>query len=48
MLDWFLVGEDFAFFTDIVAEWLAYGIGLGAVVWIIGQAVALIYRLLRF
>lgn len=48
MADWFLTGSDFGFLSDVASEWLAYGIGLGAVAWVIGQVVGLLFRLLRF
>lgn len=48
MADWFLVGDDFAFLVDIVTEWLAYGIGLGAIVWVISCAVGLIWQFVKF
>ena len=48
MADWFLSTDDFAYFTDAVATWLAYGIGFGAVLWLIGQMVGVVYRFLRF
>lgn len=48
MADWILTGEDFTYLVDIVSNWLAYGIGFGAVVWMIGSAIALIYRLVRY
>lgn len=48
MADWFLVGDDFSYLVDAASSWLAYGIGFGAVVWMIGQVVALIYRLVRY
>lgn len=48
MADFFLVGDDFAYLADIAAQWLAYGIGFGAVVWMIGQVVALIWSFVRY
>lgn len=48
MADFFLTGDDFTFFVDVVSNWLAYGIGFGAVVWIIGQAIGLIFRFVRY
>ena len=48
MAYWLLVGSDFGFLSDAVSTWLAYGIGLGAVAWLIGQVVGLLYRLTSF
>lgn len=48
MADWFLVGEDFAYLSDIVASFVAYGIGFGAVAWLIGQVLAFIWSVIRF
>lgn len=46
--DWILVGDDFGFLSQTVAEWLAYGLGLGAIFWMVGSGVALIFRFLRY
>lgn len=48
MAECFLSGEDFTFFADVVSNWLAYGIGLGAVFWLVGQIVRVIYQFLRY
>lgn len=45
---YFLTGDDFGFFADAVSTWLAYGIGLGAVAWLVGQVVGFIYQVLRY
>lgn len=48
MADWILSGDDFTYLTDVIANWLAYGIGLGACFWMLGSIVALIYKFLRY
>ena len=48
MADWFLVGDNFGYLSDVVAEWLAYGVGLGAIFWLIGQVVSFVIRFLRY
>ena len=48
MGDCFVSGADFAFFSDAIANWLAYGIGLGVIAWLIGQVVALIWSVVRY
>ena len=48
MADWFLVGEDLAFLTENVALWVAYGIGLGAVLWVVGCMVHWVYLFVRY
>lgn len=48
MDDFFLSGSDFGYLADIAAEWLAYGIGLGAIVWVLGAVVGLIWSFLRY
>lgn len=48
MADLFLTGDDLAYLTNAVASWVPYGIGFGAVAWIIGQAVAIIWQLVRY
>lgn len=46
--EWMLTGDDFAFLSDNVGQWLSYGVGLGAIVWLVSQGVALIFRFLRY
>lgn len=48
MADWFIVADDLAFLTDNVVAWFAYGIGLGAILWIIGSMVHWISLFLRY
>lgn len=45
---WVLVGDDFAFLADNVGAWMAYGIGLGCIAWLLGEGVALLFRFLRY
>lgn len=46
--DWILTGDDFGFLSDTLAQWLAYGIGLGTIFWLLGQGVAIMFRFLRY
>ena len=48
MADCFLTGNDFAYLSDVVTCWLAYGIGFGAVFWLVGQGIRVIYSFLRY
>lgn len=48
MAECFLSGEDFTFFADVISNWLAYGIGLGAVFWLVGQIVRIIVQFVRY
>lgn len=48
MAEFFLTGEDFTYLSDAVSSWLAYGIGFGAVAWLIGQVVALVWQLVKY
>lgn len=36
MYECFLSGDDMAFLTDCVVQFVAYGIGFGAIVWLVG------------
>lgn len=44
----FLVGDDLTYLVDTAIEWLAYGIGFGAVLWMIGRGVGLIFYMVRY
>lgn len=44
----FLTGDELAYLVDTAIAWLAYGIGFGAVLWMIGRGVALIFSFVRF
>lgn len=46
--DWILVGDDFGFISDNVAAYVAYGIGLGAIAWMLGQGIAILFKFLRY
>lgn len=48
MFDCFLSGDDFTFLADIVSEWLAYGIGFGAIVWVISAGLGLLWSVIRY
>lgn len=48
MAEFFLTGDDMAFFVDAVAQWISYGIGFGAVFWIISQCIGLVWQFARF
>ena len=48
MADCFLTGEDFAYLSDVLSNWLAYGIGLGAVLWLLGQGVRFVIQFVRY
>lgn len=47
MSDW-IVADYISFLVDAVSSWLAYGIGFGAMVWVLSQVVGLIYRFVRY
>ena len=47
MADW-LVAEHISFLADAAADWLAYGIGLGAILWVVSLGVGLIIRFVRY
>lgn len=44
----FLTGEDLAYLVGTAVDWLAYGIGFGAILWMIGRGVALIFSFVRY
>lgn len=44
----FLTGDDLAYLVGTTVDWLAYGIGLGAVLWVIGRCIALIFSFVRY
>lgn len=48
MADLFLSGDEMAYLTNAVAQWVPFGIGLGAIAWVIGQAVAIIWQLVKY
>lgn len=48
MADWFLTGDDMGFLVDAVTQWVAYGVGLGAVLWLLGAAVHVIKDVVSF
>lgn len=48
MAECFLVGDDMAFMTDAVTQFFAYGIGLGAVLWLIGWCMYWVKLFVRY
>lgn len=44
----FLMGDDWAFMADNVAQFVAYGIGLGVIFWLLGQGISIMFRFLRY
>lgn len=48
MADWILVGDDLAFLTDCIVQFVAYGIGLGAVLWLVGWCVYWLQLFVRY
>lgn len=48
MYECFYAGEDFKFLADVASTWLAYGIGFGCVLWILGRCVAFITQVVKF
>lgn len=48
MADWILTGDDFAYLSGVIAEYIAYGLGLGAVLWLVGAVVHVIWDFVRY
>lgn len=48
MADWILTGEDFAYLAEVVWRWIAYGVGFGAVLWLLGAVVHVIWDFVRY
>jgi hypothetical protein len=48
MDDLVLGSEMLAYLADIATSWLAYGIGFGAILWMIGQGMRLIFSFVRY
>lgn len=46
--EYFLPTEDFGYLVDVAAEWLAYGIGFGAIFWVVGSVVSLVWSFIRY
>lgn len=47
MGDW-IVADYISYLADVAAEWLAYGIGLGAILWVMSLGVGLIIGFVRY
>lgn len=48
MADWFLTGDDLSYLVEVVGTFLAYGLGLGCVLWLIGAIVHVIADFVRY
>lgn len=48
MSEWILTGDDFAYLAEVVFRFLAYGLGLGAVLWLVGAIVHVIADFVRY
>ena len=48
MDDLLLDAELMAYLTDAASSWLAYGIGFGAILWMKGQGMRLIFSFVRY
>lgn len=44
----FLSGDELATIADVCVSYLAYGIGLGAVMWLVGSVVWLVIQLMKY
>lgn len=47
-MDQYLLAEHITNLTEVGAAWLAYGIGLGGIAWVVGQGILLIYNIVRY
>lgn len=48
MADVFLSPTDMSTLADVVSQYFAWGIGLGAVVWLVGYMVHVVIGLMRY
>lgn len=48
MADWFLTGSDFGFLAEVVAAFVAYGLGLGAIVSMLALGIWFVVQLIKF
>lgn len=48
MADWFLTGDDLSYLVEVVGTFLAYGLGFGCVLWLIGAIVHVIADFVRY
>ena len=47
MANWILTGDDLSYLVEVVGTFLAYGLGLGCVLWLIGAIVHVIASVVR-
>lgn len=48
MFDWFFTGDEFVYLSEVVAEWLAFGLGLGAMAWVLSVVIGFIWSFIRY
>lgn len=48
MAEWFLSGDNFGFLSEVAVTYVAFGLGLGAVVFLLGWIVYFIIQIIRF
>lgn len=46
--DWILVGDDFGYLAETVAAFVGWGLGFGAVLWVVGFVVYWLTQFLRY
>lgn len=48
MGDWFLTGDDLGYLVEVLVTFVGYGLGLGAVLWLFGAVVHVIWDFVRY
>lgn len=46
--DWMLVGDDFTYLSEVSAGFVGFGLGLGALLWVIGYVVYWLTQLFKY
>lgn len=45
---WLLTGDDLAYLVEVVWRFVGYGLGIGAVMWVIGALVTFVWDFVRY
>ena len=48
MDDLVLAMDNLAYLTGVATSWISYGIGFGAILWMVGQGMRLVFSFVRF
>lgn len=48
MVEWIITGDEMAYLAEVVGQFLAYGLGLGCVLWLVGALVHVVSDFVRY